>query len=137
MIETKQTSVCDEVTERMGELLDGLAGAELEEHVADCEACRDRKFDAEQARALVGQAGADFRAPEGFVEQLVKRLEEEAKSSLVTAHGVNESGATLPFAPTQRAGQPVEVGAPEAGSASKDPPRPAAPGGFPGPPPMP
>ncbi|AKT36136.1 VIT domain-containing protein [Chondromyces crocatus] len=67
-------SPCDELSERLAEVLDGTAEAALFEHLDGCDACRDLKHEATRAAEAVASAGADFRPAEGFVDDLVGRL---------------------------------------------------------------
>ncbi len=62
---------CREVEEAIAEVVAGTAPSALYDHIAECDACRDRRFDAERAGDLVKGAGADFREPEGFAAKLV------------------------------------------------------------------
>ncbi len=74
---TSNQELCREVEESLSEVLDGSASARLYDHIAECDGCRDLKHDASRAAELAGWAGADFRAPEGFAEALIARLEEQ------------------------------------------------------------
>ena len=47
---TKETDLCLEVADHLAEVLDGSASARLFDHIADCDACRDARHDAERAR---------------------------------------------------------------------------------------
>ncbi|MFO0552534.1 MAG: VIT domain-containing protein [Polyangiaceae bacterium] len=62
---------CLEVEESIAEILDGVAPARLMEHIADCDRCRDLKYEAEQASELVAAAGADFQPTDGFAERIL------------------------------------------------------------------
>jgi len=73
--ETNVDGLCREVEERIAEVLDGSASKELYDHIADCDACRDMRHDAEHAVDLVAHAGADFRAGDGFTDKLLARLD--------------------------------------------------------------
>ncbi|MDI1482600.1 VIT domain-containing protein [Polyangium sp. y55x31] len=75
--ETNVGGLCREVEERIAEVLDGSAPKELFEHIADCDACRDLKYDAERAAEFVGHAGGDFRADAGFMDKVLARLDVE------------------------------------------------------------
>src|SRR3954465_390828 len=61
---------CERVVEEMASVLDGSAPAELLDHVAGCDACRDARYDAERAELLMSEAGSDFEVPEAFVKRL-------------------------------------------------------------------
>jgi len=73
--ETNQDRLCREVEERMTEILDGTAPSELTDHVADCDTCRDTRYEAERAAALVGKAGADFQADAGLADRILARID--------------------------------------------------------------
>ena len=47
-----QVVSCEQVVESMASVIDGSAPDELTSHVADCDACRDARYDAERAAAL-------------------------------------------------------------------------------------
>lgn len=73
--ETNQDRLCREVEERMTEVLDGTAPRELTDHIADCDACRDTRYEAERAAAFVGKAGADFQADADFADRILARID--------------------------------------------------------------
>jgi len=72
---------CDDVKERLSEyvddLLDGEAGAELEEHLSTCTACQQELA---SLRALVHELGSlrPVEPPADFLEQLHERLEQRS-----------------------------------------------------------
>ncbi len=66
--------MCREVGENMSDIIEGVAHADLYEHVASCERCRDARYDAEQIIRLVGDAAADYRFPEGLEARLMSEL---------------------------------------------------------------
>ena len=72
---TAESRMCQEVEESLSEILDGTASARLFDHVAECDACRDLKYEAQQAATHVAAAGADFKPEGDFVEALIGRLE--------------------------------------------------------------
>lgn len=84
-------SLCREVDERLAEVLDGSADATLYDHIADCDACRDLRHEAERAAEIARHAGADFRAPAGFEDKLLAAVE-----------AVIDSGAPLPRSGIER-----------------------------------
>lgn len=61
---------CDQVSERMTEVLDGSAPAAVLDHVAGCDTCRDARHDAQSAARLVAEAGSDFQVPLGLGARL-------------------------------------------------------------------
>ncbi|APR83661.1 Low-complexity acidic protein [Minicystis rosea] len=75
MSTTETREMCQEVEESLSEILDGTASARLFDHVAECDACRDLKHEAQNAAERVRHAGADFRPADDFVEQLLGRLD--------------------------------------------------------------
>jgi hypothetical protein len=62
---------CIEAEESMVDVIDGTAPASVVEHVADCDRCRDLKYEAEQTAAAMASAGADFQPTEGFAERML------------------------------------------------------------------
>ena len=48
---------CGEVEDRMADILDGSAPDALLDHIAECDVCRDARYDAERARDLVAKDG--------------------------------------------------------------------------------
>ena len=102
--QTNQDRLCREVEERMTEVLDGTAPGELTDHVADCDACRDTRYEAERAAALVAHAGADFRADAGFADRVLARIDVDklSASSSATATAPTSITASKP-APSTKA----------------------------------
>jgi hypothetical protein len=64
------TVSCREVEEALADVVSGAAPQALYDHIAECDACRDARFDAEHAGRAVAEAGSDFVPPEGFAERL-------------------------------------------------------------------
>ena len=64
---------CERIAEEMASVLDGSAPAELLDHVADCDECRDARHDAERAALLLSEAGRDFQLPPGLALDLISR----------------------------------------------------------------
>ena len=73
--ETNAPALCREVEERIAEVLDGSAPSGLYDHIADCDACRDFRHDAERAAEILGRAGADFRSDATFADKVIARLD--------------------------------------------------------------
>ncbi len=87
-----QNDRCREANEQIPEILEGTAPASVFEHIASCDACRDLRFEAERAIATVAASGADFRAPEGYVDALVAAVLEARPDGPERAHsGVSEA----------------------------------------------
>ena len=76
MSTTEFSSMCQEVEERLSEVVDGTASARLFDHIASCDACRDLRYEATRVAELVGGSGKDFRPADDFVEKLAARLAE-------------------------------------------------------------
>ncbi|MCC6897793.1 MAG: FecR domain-containing protein [Polyangiaceae bacterium] len=66
---------CAEVEERMADILDGSAPDHLFDHVADCDRCRDARYDAEKQIELVAAAGADYVAPADLEDRVLAALD--------------------------------------------------------------
>lgn len=60
MSDAENSARCLEVQERLSEVLDGEAPGSLYDHIADCDACRDLRYEAELAAAKIANAAADF-----------------------------------------------------------------------------
>lgn len=97
MSTTETRGMCEEVEESLSEILDGTASARLFDHIADCDACRDLKYEAQRASERTREAGADFRPADDFVEQLLGRL--EAARPAASGAGAKKISATVPAEP--------------------------------------
>ncbi|RYZ06333.1 MAG: tetratricopeptide repeat protein [Myxococcales bacterium] len=64
---------CEQVAQRLSEVLDGSAPAALLDHVGGCDACRDCRHEAEEAARLVAGAGRDFELPADLLEKAKAR----------------------------------------------------------------
>jgi hypothetical protein len=104
--------MCQEVEESLSEILDGTAQARLYDHVAECDACRDLKYEAQTAADRVRDAGADFRPAPDFAEALLARLEaaRPASSGPKVAPGRAALAATEPSTPVVVRTGPIEAG---------------------------
>ncbi|HXU00847.1 MAG TPA: hypothetical protein VN903_07640, partial [Polyangia bacterium] len=78
-------TLCAEVIENMADVLAGDADRRLLDHIAECDACRDARHDAERARALVERAGADFAVPTDLEARLAAALERRKPAPVVAA----------------------------------------------------
>src|SRR5690242_20122690 len=65
---------CQETQDALSLLVDGGAPAELFDHVADCDACRDLRHDGIRVAEIIAAAGADFRAEDGFASAMLVRV---------------------------------------------------------------
>ncbi len=116
MLETR--AACQDVDENMSDIIEGVASSELFEHVANCERCRDARYDAEQLIESLAEAGSDYRVPDNLEARLMGALDasadakEEAKAEVPAT-----SNAPVPTAA-------VVVVASEVAAPAEVPPRP-------------
>lgn len=119
--------LCREVEDAIADVIDGNAPARLVDHVADCDRCRDLRYEAEQVAENVGHTGGDFRAsdldPERILAHVLDlRPEGPQPSQSITLAGPSSVAAPRtsavmstpsadPVAPTVLADQPVFAGA--------------------------
>jgi hypothetical protein len=97
MTNDKQTNaLCAQIEEQMAEILDGTAAEELYDHIADCDACRDARHDAEQAAELCAAAGADYRPPADLEQRVLAAL--DAQSAQASVESTASPVATAPEA---------------------------------------
>lgn len=100
-----RSSSCAEVEERMADILDGTAPDHLFDHVAECDRCRDARYDAEKHQELVASAGADYVAPADLEARVLSALDQRGGSA--PASGT----------PTPVAGTPEPAATPPSGTA--------------------
>jgi hypothetical protein len=81
MTERIEKPGCAEVEERMAEILDGTAPDAILDHIADCDACRDARHDAERLRQVVLDAGADYRPPGDLELRLMAALDRRSSET--------------------------------------------------------
>src|SRR5688572_14727585 len=91
---SEHDETCRLVDEHMGEVLEGTADAALFQHIADCEVCRDARFDAERSLASLRDAGADYVPPKNLEQRLLAALPHAPR-----ALRVHEAFKTVPEAP--------------------------------------
>ncbi len=106
MSTTEFSSMCQEVEERLSEVLDGTASQRLFDHIASCDACRDLRHEATHASELVGGSGKDFRPADDFLEKLVARLEEARPDD----HAAPVASAPRESAPREPVSHTVDSG---------------------------
>jgi hypothetical protein len=98
MSEPKNGKGCEAVEAHLAELLDGgpdgsageALSRELEEHLADCDACRDRVHDARAAADAVAGAGAGYVAPIDLEARFLSAL--EAREGRIDKDDVRDDG---------------------------------------------
>ncbi|MBK8995160.1 MAG: FecR domain-containing protein [Myxococcales bacterium] len=96
---------CAEVEERMADILDGSAPEPFFDHVAECDRCRDARYDAEKHLELVAAAGADYAPPADLETRVLAALDKQGGST--PASGL----------PTPVAGTPEPARSPTSGAA--------------------
>ena len=103
--ENRQVS-CADVEDRMADVLDGSAPDPFFDHVAECDRCRDARYDAEKHLALVAGAGADYVPPADLEARVLAALDKQGG-------GAPAAGTPTPVAGTpEPAATPVESAAP-------------------------
>ncbi|HEX2873958.1 MAG TPA: VIT domain-containing protein [Polyangiaceae bacterium] len=115
MNQTGSSATCQRTVEEMASVLDGSAPPEVLEHVADCDTCRDARYDAERAELLMGEAGGDFQLPEDFAARLQTAPAPVANTLSMPAATTIPAAAT-PTVP-EPAAAPSPPPAPRAGAA--------------------
>ncbi len=99
----EDTTLCAKVEDHLSEILDGTAADELFDHVADCDACRDLRYEGERLAELVASAGADYIAQDDLEARVLAELDRriggsgDAADNQVTAPPAPEN-ATAPSA---------------------------------------
>ena len=102
-----KTEQCLETEDSIAGVLEGLSTSRLTEHVADCDHCRDLKYDAETVAAAVAQAGADFQPSAGFAERMIGLvLEARPDGPAPTSQALSSAPRTSGFVATQVSGSP-------------------------------
>ena len=102
MSTTESRSMCAEVEERLSEVLDGTAPASLFDHIAECDECRDRRYEASRAADMVASAAADFRAPSNFAEQLLAKVDAARPAGPVAPSPASTTAAAAPAVSSAR-----------------------------------
>src|SRR5690606_4930661 len=75
---THLDETCRLVSEHMSEVLDGVADEQLLDHVAECERCRDARFEAKRHIEQIRRAGDDFVAPADLEQRVLAALDQAA-----------------------------------------------------------
>jgi predicted anti-sigma-YlaC factor YlaD len=71
---------CEDVRDELVAVLDGTASAELYDHIADCDDCRDLRHDAAQAERVAARGGDDYQHPADFTAKLLATLDARPSS---------------------------------------------------------
>lgn len=117
---------CVQVEESIADVLEGIATAAIVEHIAECDHCRDVKYEAEQAALAMESVGADFQPTEGFPDRVVGLILEarpdgpqpSLSTSAIVSRGSSmeapssgaqpRSSGSAPFIPEAIASAPTE-----------------------------
>jgi len=102
MASTNEGELCGEVLEHLAEVVDGTARPALVEHLAACDACRDLRHEAEEARRLTASAGLDHRPVAALEARVLAALDAQGAT------------ATAPAAPAQPAASTTQEKQPHA-----------------------
>src|SRR5512139_2294802 len=123
--ENRQAS-CAEVEERMADILDGSAPEHLFDHVAECDHCRDARYDAEKHLELVASAGADYVVPADLEARVLAALDKQGSSTPATGTPTPVAGTPEPAASPASGTAPAVTSTPAASApaASADAPAP-------------
>lgn len=94
---------CEQALEELASVLDGSAKAHILQHLAECDACRDARHDAERAELLMSEAGSDFTLPRDFAQRLTMPAEAAAPQAAAPTE------PAVPTAPKPRLSIPAPV----------------------------
>lgn len=125
MNDNVSSTPCERTVEEMASVLDGSAPPEVLEHVADCDSCRDARYDAERAELLMSEAGGDFQLPHDFAGRLQTAAAPVAKTPSMPAAATIPEAAPTEAAPPAAAA-PTIAAEPAAAPAPAPAPAPAA-----------
>jgi hypothetical protein len=106
------TTLCAKVEDHLSDILDGSASDELYDHVADCDRCRDVRYEAERLTAVVASAGADYVPQDDLESRVLAELERRGGGADVAPQERNTtapSGATAASTEAPSAELPSEV----------------------------
>lgn len=102
-----KTEQCLETEDSIAGVLEGLSSSRLTDHVADCDHCRDLKYEAELVASAVAHAGADFQPSAGFAERMLGLvLEARPDGPAPVSQALSSAPRTSGVVPTQVSGAP-------------------------------
>lgn len=107
MTDENQKASCAEVEERMADILDGSAPEPLFDHVAECDRCRDARYDAEQHLELVAAAGADYVAPADLEARVLAALDKGGAAPAPGAQSPEPEPSASPTSGTAPIAEPT------------------------------
>jgi hypothetical protein len=97
-----KTEQCLETEDSIAGVLEGLSSSRLTDHVADCDHCRDLKYEAELVASAVAHAGADFQPSAGFAERMIGLvLEARPEGPAPASQALSSAPRTSGVVPTQ------------------------------------
>ncbi len=116
---TTRDEQCTEVEDSIAGVLEGLASTRITEHVADCDHCRDVKYEAERVIAAIEHAGADFQPSAGFAERMIGLVEEARPDGPMPASSVPRASGVVPTPaePSSAVSAPVSASSEQAATA--------------------
>ena len=94
MASTNDSELCGEVLEHLAEVVDGTARPALLEHLAECDACRDLRHEAEEARRLATGAGLDHRPVLDLDARVLAALDAQASTEASPAKTRTDTATT-------------------------------------------
>lgn len=94
-----KSDMCLEVEDSLADILDGFAPTRLIDHIAECDGCRDKRYEAERAAEAIEHAGADFRPSEDFAERMIAAVLEARPGAPGGAKSTDAARESLEPAP--------------------------------------
>src|SRR5687768_1812534 len=85
-------SLCDRVDETIADVLDGTAAAEVLEHLATCDRCRDIRHETACAMEILEHASSDYVPPKDLTERLMTALDARGESAVSKIVAKDEKG---------------------------------------------
>lgn len=105
--------LCIEVEETIADVLEGMARIEIVEHIAECDRCRDFKYEAEQTVLAMESVGADFHPTDGFADRMLGLVFEARPDGPVpSSSAVQPTSGAHPVARQERADVRPSIPAP-------------------------
>jgi hypothetical protein len=116
MASTNESELCGEVLEHLAEVVDGTARPALVEHLAGCDACRDLRHEAEEARRLAAAAGLDHRPVLDLEARVLAALDARGDGETAQRKPTREAATPAKPAPSRDVATPAKPS--RAGSAA-------------------
>lgn len=97
--QSRDPGTCSEVEDHLVEILEGSAPEALYDHIAECDACRDLRYEAERLSALIADAGADYAPADDLEEKLIAELRRRGGDGAPAAPADESTAAPADTAP--------------------------------------